>query len=429
MSPTVRDIQPIQKAEVLQRSQEIARHYTLSTGIPVRILTDTSTIDSFCHTCIGNADAYPSISCLEQHRHSAKQAERFGGSYIYFCHSSLLFWTSPIMYEGNMIASFTAGPSIITSRDDILDELRKEEHPLSVLKIKQELEKIHEITPEQSRSLAEILLMCAGWVNEKRDSLLLESSNYQKQQAKIAEYIQQLKQSTAVKRQSYPIELEKELYTTISQGKKQQAQRILNEILGNVFFASGNKMELISFRVTELIVLLSRAAIEGGADTEETLSMNFTYLRQVGQFHSLESLSFWLSKVLNEYSSLVFDIQDTKHIDRLERTLHFIHTHYTNKISLEEASEQAALSPTYFSKVFKDEIGLSFTRYINQIRVNHAKTLLKTTPCTLIEISGLVGFEDQSYFSRVFKQEIGISPGKYRARSIHWKNDNQEIHT
>jgi two-component system, response regulator YesN len=421
--------QHARQEELLERAHQIARHYTISTGIPVRVLTDDADTRSFCEYCFAGRTDSSKESCLDLHRYSARQAERFGGSYMYFCHASLLYWASPILHDGVMIASFTAGPALILDKEEIIEELSHREHARPAAEISLSLMDIPSVSPERSKSLAEMLLMCAGWVNEQGDSVLIESDAYQKQQAKISEYIHQLKSHEDQNIPRYPIELEEELYSAISQGKKQQAQRILNEILGNVFFSSGSKLELISFRVTELIVLLSRAAMEGGADPEETLSMNFTYLRQVGQFRSLDSLSYWLSKVLNEYSSLVFDIQSTKHVDRLERTLHYIHTHYTEKISLEDASAYAAISPTYFSKIFKEEIGLSFTRYINQIRINHAKTLLKTTPCTLIEVAGLVGFEDQSYFSRVFKQEVGISPGKYRSNSIQWRHDKSGIHS
>ncbi|MGM0432018.1 MAG: helix-turn-helix domain-containing protein [Spirochaetota bacterium] len=412
--------------EVLERATRIAEHYAESTGIQVKVLTELTPPDQLCSLCteLGNQASYN--SCFELHQYNARQSERFGGSYIYFCNSSLLYWTSPIIHEGVMVGAFTAGPAIIIDAEEIIEEWKHQYPGNDENQLRRDLAQVPQITPKKSSSLAELLLMCAGWVNESSELMLIESKKYQDQQAHISTYIHQLKSQDTPVGQSYPIELEEELYTAITQGKKRQAQEVLNEILGNVFFTSGNNMDLISLRVTELIVMLSRAAIDGGADPEETLSMNFTYLRQVNQFRTLESLSYWLSHVLTNYSDLVFDLQKIKHVDRLERALHYIHTHYAERITLEEAAEYAALSPTYFSKVFKEEIGVNFTRYINQIRVNHAKTLLKTTPCTLIEIAGLVGFEDQSYFSRVFKQELGISPGKYRAKSALWKHYSPE---
>jgi two-component system response regulator YesN len=416
-------------AHVLDRSLTIARHYSTATGIPVKILTEDSFPDDLCSLCSALNSPETPTDCLAQHMYNARQAERFGGSYIYFCHTSLLYWTSPIIYEGVMIGAFTAGPAVIIDKEEIISEWKYRAPDTVDAKLAALLENVQYITPEKSKSLAELLLMCAGWVNESSEHLLIESKKYQDQQAHISNYIHQLKTGESPEKATYPIELEEELFSAIAQGKKQPAQRILNEILGNVFFTSGSNMDYISLRVTELIVMLSRAAIEGGADPEETLSMNFTYLQQVNQFRTLESLSYWLATVLNNYITLVFDFQIIKHVDRLERTLHYIHSHFSEKVTLEEAASQAALSPTYFSKVFKEEIGVSLTQYINQIRVNHAKTLLKTTPCSLIEIAGLVGFEDQSYFSRVFKQELGISPGKYRSKSAIWKNNSHEIHT
>lgn len=415
-------------SSILSRTQDIITHYTKSTGIPCRIILENSKDNEFCHLCSLWGNKAHSEKCKSIHLHSAKQSERFGGSFIYFCPAYLLYWSSPIIYEGTMLGAVTAGPALIVPEDDVIDELHKLFPDKNVTDLRDGLSQIVKIDTAKSRSLAELLFMCTGWVNDTIEHQMLESRKYQNQQAKISEYIHELKESSFQEIPPYPIEKEEELLSSIVMGNKGKAQRILNEILGNVFFSSGRNFEIIKFRILELIVLLSRAAIEGGGDPNETLALNYRYLREIEQFRSVESLSFWLSEVLNRFSSLVFDLHTAKHVDRLERALHYINSHYTEKISLEDTASYAALSPAYFSRIFKEEMNTSFTSYINKIRVDHAKTLLKTTPCTLIEIAGLVGFEDQSYFSRVFKQIAGISPGKYRESSSKTLRSNQEIH-
>jgi two-component system, response regulator YesN len=420
---------------ILQRAREISAHYESSTGIACRIITDADLSDDaadfcFCRIARDHPAERTSPLCGRNHLHSARQAEKFGGTFIYFCASFLIYWSSPIMRDGVMIGALVAGPAMIVDKEEVLEEWRKLYPTLSEEVFAQYIDEIPIVSPDRSRSLSEMLLMCAGWVMGSGDRRLVESSAYQQQQAKISEYIHELKDSAVdLKSVSYPIEKEEELLSAISRGNRDQAQRLLNEILGNVFFSSGRDFEIIKFRIQEIIVLLSRAAIDGGAQPDDILTYNYQYLREIGQFRDVDSLAYWLSGVLNWYSEQVFNLQEAKHVDRLARTLHYINSHYTEKISLEEAASYAAFSPAYFSKIFKEEMNCSFTQYINQIRVDHAKTLLRTTPCTLVEIAGLVGFEDQSYFSRVFKSIAGISPGKYRENSGKIQRNNQEIHS
>ncbi len=441
---------------ILKRAEEIAEHYTFSTGISCRIINDTGLLDNqnnfcFCQIAIDHPDERIGPLCGKTHLYNAQQAERFGGSFIYFCSSFLLYWSSPIIEDGSLIGALVAGPAILVTKEEIIEEWKKLYPSLTDDIFWKYVEEIPVIAPEKSRSLAELLLMCAGWVLKPGEQILsanrdypmnsrdypmnsrdypMNSREYQDQQSNISGYIHELKNTkdnrTAV---SYPIEKEEELLTAISRGNRDQAQRILNEILGNVFFSSGRDFEIIKFHILELIILLSRASIDGGADPDEILTYNYRYLHEIEQFTNVDSLAYWLSGILNRFASQVFNLQEVKHVDRLERTLHYINSHYTEKISLEDAASHAALSPAYFSKVFKEEMNCSFTIYINRIRIDHSKTLLRTTPCTLIEISGLVGFEDQSYFSRVFKGIAGISPGKYRENSGKIQLRNQEIHS
>jgi two-component system response regulator YesN len=84
------------------------------------------------------------------------------------------------------------------------------------------------------------------------------------------------------------------------------------------------------------------------------------------------------------------------------------------KVTLDEVAACVYLSPSYFSKVFKQEMEMSFNTYLNYIRIEMSKKLLSDPSIAIVDISNLVGFEDQSYFSKVFKKMTGLSPKKFR---------------
>ena len=72
------------------------------------------------------------------------------------------------------------------------------------------------------------------------------------------------------------------------------------------------------------------------------------------------------------------------------------------------------LSPAYFSRVFKKEMGVTFNSFLNEVRIEKSKSLLRNNDLKMVDIALMVGFESQSYFTKVFKKITGISPLQYR---------------
>jgi YesN/AraC family two-component response regulator len=214
----------------------------------------------------------------------------------------------------------------------------------------------------------------------------------------------------------YPIEYEKLLQGYIAQGDKASAQKILNEILGHIFFCSGGNFEVIKARVTELIVLLSRAAIEGGATVSEVFGLNYDYLNDIHHFASLDELNVWLSKALVRFTNSVFNVSLVKHSEVIKKIIQYIRSNYMKKITLNNISDSVNFSVSYVCRMFKEETGMSLTDYMNKVRIENAKILLMNNDIPLIDVSYLCGFDDQSYFSKVFKKSTGSSPGVFREK-------------
>ena len=100
----------------------------------------------------------------------------------------------------------------------------------------------------------------------------------------------------------------------------------------------------------------------------------------------------------------------------ISAALDFIKTNYASKISLGLIVKHCYCNKAYLSHLFKKEMGITITEYINRYRVEHAKHLLDITELTVTQIACEVGFSDPSYFSRVFKRIQGVYPTDYRKR-------------
>lgn len=92
----------------------------------------------------------------------------------------------------------------------------------------------------------------------------------------------------------------------------------------------------------------------------------------------------------------------------------YIINNYREDITLDWISERFFISPCYFSRTFKRVTGLSFTEYLNGVRIKEAQRLLATTDNSIIEICEAVGYKSTTHFGRSFKSIAGMSPSEYR---------------
>ena len=92
----------------------------------------------------------------------------------------------------------------------------------------------------------------------------------------------------------------------------------------------------------------------------------------------------------------------------------YIEKYYMKDISLDEISMIAGYSKSHFSRTFKEKMGVNFSRYLVQVRIENAEKLLTSSNQSIYDISTEVGFNDYSYFSKAFKDTYGLSPKEYR---------------
>ncbi|MEM9361345.1 MAG: AraC family transcriptional regulator [Bacteroidota bacterium] len=103
---------------------------------------------------------------------------------------------------------------------------------------------------------------------------------------------------------------------------------------------------------------------------------------------------------------------------RLAYVVQYIRENIRNPLSIKELSQKACMSESHFYKVFKQEMGVSPTDFINEERIHKAIQLLEDPSINLTEVFLACGFTNRSYFNRMFKRQKGISPNLYRSRFV-----------
>jgi AraC-like DNA-binding protein len=92
----------------------------------------------------------------------------------------------------------------------------------------------------------------------------------------------------------------------------------------------------------------------------------------------------------------------------------YIQENYTQNFNLQEMARSCGLNSSYFSRAFREAVGVPPFEFINRIRVQKACLLLKRTEMTILEIALTVGYNNISFFNRYFRKIMKMSPREYR---------------
>lgn len=276
--------------DLLKRAVEAAVHFSQSTGVECRVIDEDGNLvgrqhenisahhlpTASCGFCTRVAQCVSGIlSCREAHLYGAYQSMRFGGRYTYFCQQELTHICAPLISQGHLVGSFVAGPVLLVDREDILEELEERittsrdsaivrgEVPRSIRAVLMDaLDHVPEASPVRTRSLGELLLHTATWVSQMNIQEVLADEEERSREARISEYIHQIKTMGGTATTIFSAQAEEELLTCIREGDRSGTQEVLERLVAAVRKSSGEDVETVRGRVLELVVLLSRAAID-----------------------------------------------------------------------------------------------------------------------------------------------------------------------
>lgn len=407
---------------IIKNLDEFLKTYFMSTGVSILAIdakgdTLISYGDSYKFCKLYNQSVGRTCNCKETHLKACKMAINIGEPYFSYCPLDFVHISSPLIYKDSFFGGLVAGPIIMNTKENQFNKdslLNKVDSPEMLETLSNYFENIAVTDPIRTNYLGNILFMMASKEIENYQSLLAEKKKRMVQQCKINEQIQMYKDMLVANNNIY--EKEKVLFAKVRSGNIVEARIILNDLLALIFFEEGGKIEVIKARGMELCSLLSRAAIEGGAPLKDMLAFNYLLFEDLNKLHTLEEVSFWMLKVLDYYTENAVNLSSTKNTDIIKKSIIYINKHFRVSIKLDDVASHVHLNSTYFSTLFKKEIGMSFSEYVQKIRVEESKYLLTSTTNSILDIAISVGFDSQSYFCKVFKKYTELSPKKYRLK-------------
>ena len=141
-------------------------------------------------------------------------------------------------------------------------------------------------------------------------------------------------------------------------------------------------------------------------------------LSSTGQYRGARTsaLTTLLVSRLFEMTSAEISLQTDQSYLTIAKAMSFIEANLANQITLEEVAAASGYSRTYFSRLFKEIVGINFKYYLERERIELASDLLEMEEMSITEIAYAVGFNSFSSFWRSFKKLKGVSPREWRTR-------------
>lgn len=152
-------------------------------------------------------------------------------------------------------------------------------------------------------------------------------------------------------------------------------------------------------------------------DASEVFGKNIMPYQEAEKIHLLEELEEWLQNKCFCIWKMIRNIRTSSTNALTDKAKAYIEEYYMKSdLSVEELCKYLNVSTSYFSTMFKKEIGMSFVSYLTKVRMEHAVDLLNNTEDKSYVIAWKVGYTEANYFSYVFKKQYGVSPSKYRTK-------------
>ncbi len=161
--------------------------------------------------------------------------------------------------------------------------------------------------------------------------------------------------------------------------------------------------------------LSSRAAIKGGMDAEDALSLSDNYIKKCELLYSVEQIVNLQYHMVLEYTRGVERVRMNKNPSKLLiKITHYVQHHLSQPLNVEDLAKNMFTSRTHLAAKFKEETGMTLTDFILQEKMEEAKRLLKYSDKPLSLIAEYLGFSSQSHFTRTFKKYVNTTPKAYR---------------
>src|SRR5690625_3611429 len=219
-----------------------------------------------------------------------------------------------------------------------------------------------------------------------------------------------------VKNESFQVEYPKKAETLLLEAIIQRDEPLIKTLTNDLFkqFQERQLTLLQVFQVSYELITILKSGIQnlGYGQRLEAAKSGLNQDVDLRIYNSFQAVQHLLVTELNYLIATTDERQNNHWI--IENAKKYILKNYQRDIKALDVAEQNFITPNYFSMLFKQKTGYSYSEFLNHVRINKACELLVTTPNKIYEIAEYVGYKEYKYFVHVFKSHVGLTPTDYR---------------
>lgn len=417
--PTLKD--PTTLSNYLNQSLEA---FSDITGVPVtffaadnQIISQFNSNNKICS--MFQVYLHSDSSCRKNLASAGQFSSRLGEPYIFLCKAGLANIATPLIIEGEFVGYFIAGPIVMGELRSSTAKKFSAMNTLNDVSLKMAemfAEKMHVFMPNQVSELALLLhnsILMAVSGNKDYNTLRVQNEK----QNQINVNIQKYKKSHS--EIEYPYALESEILECMVSGVYPRAKDLFAELLNAFSIMETGNMDGIRTKVIWFFAIVIRTVNESGGSINETIDLDLDVMNKICDAETYDQLLEVSKSLIEMISQNSMRSVYGGNSQIVASALQFINKNFKEKISLKDIEANLHVNPSYFSTLFKSEMGVTFTDYLNSLKIEYACSLLVNSNMSIIDISLAAGFDDQSYFTKVFRKAKGTTPKHYRSSHSH----------
>ena len=379
-----------------------------------------------CEVLCDGGDHAP--ACAADHAEIIQTVIELGRPNIFNCHMRLAAWAVPILYNGRPLpAAIICGGVLLREPDSALIahlERAAADHGVDSTELVRSLGSVPVVSRTHLRATADFLFqMSAAFTSapspedmpevdaspESADELLTPTVRAtRRRETKKA----RVRRAQVLERQNS----EAEIVRLLRERKPNVAlETLLETLVGETGTALGRRGGA-GLDAAETFARLFRMLGEGckipRGVSDKQLQLIAATLSQKAAAKSLEALE----RSCREFVSISEEITGEHRPRRVKAIQRFLEKNFSKKLTLGGVGKKYDMKEKALDSLMRKHFGMGFTDYVTLLRVSEAKRMLLSSELNMSEIARRTGFKDQSYFTKVFKSEIGSTPTEFRKK-------------
>lgn len=215
------------------------------------------------------------------------------------------------------------------------------------------------------------------------------------------------------------IKKEYERYNDIKNGDIEKVKENFAELRKDFFKGKGllskDPLRNVKYHFIVSIGVISRICLNNGMPHDEAYTMSDIYIQTADECTEINQVIDLLEQAQIDYATRMKKLLQKKGYSVYVRhAIDYIYDHLHEPITMEQLARGEGLNPSYFSKIFSEEIGTPVKAYIISIKINTAKNMLEKSDYSISDIAYSLGFSSQSAFTTTFKKLTGTTPASFR---------------